>query len=107
MTESQSQEAAADMLERLAFQHVAGIAKTGIDHASRIAYVSQDEWQTALLRRSSAVKVVSSHDQLAEAMDCRDVAAVMVLSEAGIDQKALERVCRDSPFGKMIICEIS
>jgi rRNA-processing protein FCF1 len=95
------------LLETLAMHHAADKSQHGMEHASRVAKLQVNSWQADVLRNAAEIKSASNASELRELMADNEVPVVFLPQTAFISAEIIDRICRESPFNKMIIWETS
>lgn len=102
MTGNQHQQ---EILEVMAFQEAAGRAQHGLCHRSRLCRLPVGSWQADMIRRAARMVQAQTPADFRLAMQNPEAPVVFLASGAMVTSEIIERICVESPLGKMIVWE--
>ncbi|HYD17623.1 MAG TPA: hypothetical protein VEF76_03995 [Patescibacteria group bacterium] len=94
-----------DVLQTLALHEATDAADAGVRHGSRIARIAPKSWQAEIIRTTVDLKSANDPASFKTLMDDRDVPVIFLPHDALITAEIIDRICRESPFNKMVIWE--
>lgn len=94
-----------ELLETLAFQEAALRAQQGLCHRSRLCRLPIGSWQADMIRRARHMAEAENPSDFRLAMQNPESSVVFLPQTAMITGEIIERICVESPLGKMIVWE--
>lgn len=94
-----------DILETLALHEATDSAALGMQHGSRIARIAPKSWQAEIIRSTVDRKMAMNPTEFRALMEDNAAPVIFLPHDAMITAEIIDRICRESPFNKMIIWE--